>query len=102
MEQKGRFDYRSYERRIPFMKEILYALSTPDASQWGRVTKYYRSLDEIPYPKEEVPIIDDHVWQYSRDELLSILDEAGFRVERFEYAPGVVGRHFNVEATRKN
>src|SRR5262245_60567097 len=70
-------------------------LSTPDASQWGRVTKYYSRLDEIPEPTAGRPAIDDHIYQYTEDELLETLDQAGLRVEKFAYAPGQGKRHFN-------
>jgi SAM-dependent methyltransferase len=75
-------------------------LSTPDAAQWGRVTKYYSSIDEMPMPKKGLQAIDDHVYQYTKKELLSVLEAAGFRVERFSYSPGVTSRHFNLTVTR--
>jgi SAM-dependent methyltransferase len=72
-------------------------LSTPDASEWGRRTKYYPSLDAIPTPVVGTQVVDDHVWHYSWDELEDVLRTAGLRVRRRAFAPGVVGRHFNVE-----
>ena len=71
-------------------------LSTPDSAEWGRVTKHYGSLAEIPPPQPGRPLVDDHVWQYSRSELLSVVREAGLDVVRFAYAPGVVSRHLCV------
>ncbi|HKU51896.1 MAG TPA: hypothetical protein VJQ25_05480, partial [Nitrospira sp.] len=69
-------------------------LTTPDAVEWGRVTKYYPSLDEIPpYAGQEVEWIDGHVWQYTREEVESIMAEVGFDVITFAYARGVNGRH---------
>jgi SAM-dependent methyltransferase len=75
-------------------------LSTPDAAQWGKLTRY-TNLGEIPYPRKGTSIIDDHVYQYSRNELYIVLDEAGFRIERFKYSPGVVGRHFNLSVIKQ-
>lgn len=83
-------------------------LSTPDAEEWGRVTKFYRSMTEMPSPEEgrrlvergEWAYIDDHVWQYSRDELEDVIARAGFEVVRFGYAPGVAYRHFNLELVK--
>jgi len=74
-------------------------LSTPDASAWGRVTKYYARLDEIPCPGtvRREKFIDDHVYLYTKDELMGLLEAAGFTVSRLGYAPGVPGtacRHF--------
>jgi len=71
-------------------------LSTPDASQWGRVTKYYQSLSEIPEALRGQPVIDDHVWQYEKSELLDVVDAAGFKVLKFAYSPGLLNRHFNL------
>lgn len=71
-------------------------LSTPDASRWGKITKYYSSLDEMPKPQKGLPIIDDHVYQFDKEELFGVLEAAGFTVDRFDYSPGVVNRHFNL------
>lgn len=77
-------------------------LSTPDSASWGITTKYYSSLAEIPISKtENQKLVDDHVWQYSRDELLYVLEESGLSVEKMEYSPGVAGKHFNL-CLRKN
>jgi SAM-dependent methyltransferase len=79
---------------------LLY-LSTPDASEWGRRTKYYSSLDMIPLPAKNLPVVDDHVYVYTKTELLHVLDEAGFAVKRFGYSPGEFSRHFNLTLTKK-
>lgn len=69
-------------------------ITTPDAVEWGRVTTYYQSLDAIPwYTGQDVEWIDGHVWQYTREEVESIIAEAGMDVVKFAYAPGVNGRH---------
>jgi SAM-dependent methyltransferase len=75
------------------------ALSTPDAaSRWGRVTKYYPSLSDLPdQPDPNRPWIDDHIWQYTEDELRYVLAEAGFVVEKIATAPGADNAtHLNV------
>lgn len=71
-------------------------LSTPDAAQWGRITGSYSRWKDIPYPEKGLPATGGHIYQYSKDELYQLIDEAGFRVERFDYAPGVGARHLNV------
>lgn len=76
-------------------------LSTPDSSEWGRVTKYYRNYKEMPYPSKDIPIYDDHIYQYSKSEILELLSEAHLKVEKLDYAPGIFGRHFNLKLTRK-
>lgn len=77
---------------------VLY-MSTPDAEEWGQVTKYYRHFEDMPSsPGQER--IDDHVYQYSRDEIVRLVKESGLSVLEWEYAPGVVSRHFNLALTR--
>lgn len=77
-------------------------LTTPDASEWGRVTHYYPSLDAIPRAVEGLPVVDDHVWQYSLDELEGVIDRAGLEIVRRAFAPGTPNRHFNLELTRRS
>jgi SAM-dependent methyltransferase len=73
-------------------------LSTPDASQWGKQTKYYAEYSDVPMPSPDpnFPVIDDHVWQFNEEELRQVAAAAGFRVARFDYSPGRGMRHFNV------
>jgi SAM-dependent methyltransferase len=73
-------------------------LSTPDAAHWGSTFKYYRHFADIPWPDASLRagIIDDHVWQYSADELHDIIRAAGLRIIRTGYSPGIGARHFNV------
>ena len=76
-------------------------LSTPDAAEWGLVTKYYRSLRELPAARRGAEVIDDHVHHYDREELCEVLEAAGPQVERLAYAEGVVNRHLNISAVRR-
>jgi SAM-dependent methyltransferase len=78
-------------------------LSTPDASQWGRTTKYYTKLADIPPPAPELHhrVVDDHVWQYTESELREVLEAADLRIRRFDYSSGVVFRHFNLTLERR-
>ena len=71
-------------------------LTTPDAEEWGRVTDYYSSLDDIPEydaQAQKVEWIDGHIWQYTKEELDSLFSESGFEVLKFDYSPGVSARH---------
>jgi SAM-dependent methyltransferase len=94
---------------LPTLKKIhdalkpdgVFYLTTPDADEWGRQTKYYSQLRDLPPADRTRPFIDDHVWVYSKKELLQLLKDAGFRVERFAYSPGVGHRHFNLELRRE-
>jgi SAM-dependent methyltransferase len=76
-------------------------LTTPDAAEWGKVTKYYRSLKEMPaYDGNISDWIDGHIWQYEKGELDNLLCEAGFTINSFDYAPGVCGRHLCYQLTK--
>ena len=75
-------------------------LSTPDAdSNWGRTTKYYGSLTDLPVPTSTSTWIDDHVWQFTRDEAESVLTSAGFLLRDITTSPGSMGcTHINIYA----
>jgi SAM-dependent methyltransferase len=81
------------------IKELMHSdshlvLSTPDADEWGRVTEYYRTVDEIPYfSGQQQERIDSHIYQYTRDEIESLFRAAGLRIEKFSYSPGVNKQH---------
>ncbi|MHC1723464.1 MAG: class I SAM-dependent methyltransferase [Aminipila sp.] len=78
-------------------------LSTPDALSWGKITTYYPSLADIPYPNKDLPLIDTHIYIYDKKEILDVLNEAGFRIKRFAYSTGHTGaKHFNLTLTKWN
>lgn len=100
---------------VPTLKKIRNALSengtlylsTPDASQWGRITKYYSKIGDMPFPRKGLPVFDamfePHIYQYEKQELLNVLDVAGFRVQRFKYSINIGGcRHFNLTLMKKH
>jgi len=70
-------------------------LSTPDAEAWGKVTRYVARWQDLPKAPDTPPgeFIDDHVYQYARDELLEVVTSAGFRVVRLDTSPGLPKRH---------
>jgi SAM-dependent methyltransferase len=76
----------------------LIYLSTPDAAEWGRTTKYYADYEELPEPREELraQVVDDHVWQFDERELLAVIEGAGLEVVRSAHSPGCPHRHFNL------
>lgn len=76
-------------------------LTTPDADAWGRTTKYYPSLDALPDPDPSKEWIDDHIWQFSDQELFQVLDESGFKIEEFALSPASDPRHLNVLCSRR-
>ncbi len=69
-------------------------ISTPDASEWGTIDKYHSSYNELPEPDPEKNIVDDHVYIFNRNELLTIFQESGLHVDRLLYSPGTGDRHF--------
>ena len=72
-------------------------LSTPDSAEWGVTTAYYKSYAEMPQPSTEMKVVDDHIWQFSRNELEAVVSSAGLEIVRFAYSPGSYGnRHFNL------
>lgn len=74
-------------------------LSTPDAATWGATTKYYESYDDLPPPSEQRrdDVIDDHIWQFSENELAKVLKDSDLKILRMAHAPGSSGgQHFNV------
>jgi SAM-dependent methyltransferase len=73
-------------------------LSTPDARDWGRETRYYKHLSDLPMPNRSIPIRDAHIWIYDKHELLSLLEATGFQISQCDYAPGGGNRHFNIRA----
>jgi len=77
-------------------------LSTPDAeSKWGRFTKYYARIEDLPDADPNAAWIDDHVWQYDRTELEAALSNAGFRIREVAIARGNDGfTHLNARAVR--
>jgi 2-polyprenyl-3-methyl-5-hydroxy-6-metoxy-1,4-benzoquinol methylase len=78
-------------RNLLSEKGIVY-LSTPDAADWGKLDTF-ASFEEIPMPIVGLPIIDGHVYQYTRDELGTIFAKAGLKVDRISYSPGVIYGH---------
>jgi len=40
-------------------------------------------------------------YQYFKDELVSVIEQAGFKIEKFAYSPGALNRHFNFELSKK-
>lgn len=71
-------------------------LSTPDAAQWGRIKGCPSSWRDLPYPEKGQPLTGGHIYQYSKDELFQLVDESGFEVDKFDYAPGAGAQHLNV------
>ena len=79
----------------------LLLLSTPNQEKWGKTTKYYQQLKDLPPVDSTRKIVDDHIWQYDEQELRNVLAEAGFAILRFDYSTTADRRHFNVMAARK-
>ena len=50
----------------------------------------------MPKPQKGLPIIDDHVYHFDKEELFGVLEASGFTVDRFDYSSGAAYRHFNL------
>jgi 2-polyprenyl-3-methyl-5-hydroxy-6-metoxy-1,4-benzoquinol methylase len=71
-------------------------MSTPDGSDdaWGRVTTYFHSLAEIPeYDGQTTKWVDDHIWQFTPDEVKGLLENLDIQISAFATSPGVWARH---------
>ncbi len=79
----------------------LFLLSTPNQEKWGKTTKYYQRLSDLPPPDRSRKFVDDHIWQYDERELRETLAEAGFEILKFDFSTSENRRHFNIMATRK-
>jgi len=93
---------------VPTMRKVAAALvpggrlflSTPDAASWGRVEDGPTSFRDLLAPDPDADTEDRHIYQFSDAEVREVLGESGFRVVRFERAPGRWGTHHNVEAVK--
>lgn len=57
-----------------------FGLSTPDAASWGKATNItHAGLEALPQPLEGLPVFDDHIYVYDRDELIKMVKAAGLR-----------------------
>lgn len=71
-------------------------LSTPDANSWGRITKYYKHVGEMPHKPYKAPDVDEHVYQWTEGELLRLFYENNLEVvEEHLSQPPYWGKHFN-------
>lgn len=71
-------------------------LSTPDAAHQGRLTTYHKDYRKMPDPVQVADVIDDHVYIYTKRELVELVSDAGFTIVRLNYSPGICGRHLNM------
>lgn len=94
---------------VPTLKKIrdalapdgVFFLSTPNQEKWGKTTKYYKRLQDLPAADRSKAVVDDHIWQYDEQELRDVLSEAGFEILKFDFSTTDNRRHFNVMAIRK-
>lgn len=69
----------------------VFYLSVPDSAskEWGKLTKYFKSVDEMPMPKRELYIDGGHHYHYTDVELTKLLDDAGFKILRKTCSYGI-------------
>jgi SAM-dependent methyltransferase len=69
-------------------------LTTPDAKEWGRVFDHYPALEAIPpFSGQTSTWFDGHVWQYTHEEVVHLIEAAGFKIVDWAYSKGVAARH---------
>jgi 2-polyprenyl-3-methyl-5-hydroxy-6-metoxy-1,4-benzoquinol methylase len=67
-----------------------FYLSVPNAdSHWGKISAYFKSMDDMPMPKKELFIDGTHHYHYKEDELTSLLERAGFKILRKSCSYGI-------------
>lgn len=104
-----------YYNPVPTLKKLhdklayngcLY-LSTPDSnSMWGKINKYYKTIEDMPYPhykdKPDFNTIDEHIYQYNKQELEQIIEQAGFIIKKFSLTDREYrGNHFCLKLIKK-
>jgi len=78
-------------------------LSTPDQTSWGKLTKHYSRLIDIPVYNRHHALDewkDEHIWHYSYEEVLQLLAAANLKIKAIRYSASPGGRHFNIEAVK--
>jgi len=78
-------------------------LSTPDQLSWGKLTKHYQRLIDIPVyhnRKKDEEWKDEHIWHYSWPEISQLLSACNLRVTDMTYSVSPGGRHFNIRAVK--
>jgi len=71
--------------------EGTFYLSVPDSSskEWKKLNAYFKSIDEMPLPKQELYIDGGHHYHYSKEELERIMDESGLEIKRMTNPYGI-------------
>lgn len=75
-------------------------LSAPADSKLGRVYKHVTGVAELPVANELPHDEDEVIWNYSKDEIASVLVAAGWRPVRFGYTMSGQTQYLNVAAIR--
>ncbi len=67
------------------------------------MTQYYASLDDVPWPPKRHPDqwVDAHIWQYTRAELMNVIEAAGLAVVREAMSSNDSATHFNLELRKR-
>jgi len=107
---RSKREYRkNVQKEIRIVKANIGEIETEahDASRWGRLYDFHKRLKDFPMPPLLGPgdprpeTKDEHMWMYNKGELTGALQDAGSRIVKLTYSPGVRGRHFNIWAVRK-
>jgi SAM-dependent methyltransferase len=77
-------------------------MSTPDSeSSWGKVTKFYNTWEDMPYPDKNIILPDEHIYTFALSELLSIFYIVGLKVDKLDYSESGEGlKHFNIQLSK--
>ena len=80
----------------------LMFLSTPDSIEWGCLDTFYTHPNQMPNPedikKPDFNTINQHIYQYNQEEVKKLIDESGFKINKFSLCKiGERPRHLNYE-----
>jgi 2-polyprenyl-3-methyl-5-hydroxy-6-metoxy-1,4-benzoquinol methylase len=70
--------------------------STPDALSWGKIDKY-NDWKDIPHYENQIEYLDEHIYQYTLDELKDIFSVVGLKIEKYDTSINSSGfKHINL------
>lgn len=81
-------------------KDTCLYLSVPDDPKAGRIFKFVTGPSELPVNTELQHATDEVIWNYSKDEITSVLVAAGWRPIRFGYTMSGNVQYLNVASMR--
>lgn len=71
-------------------EEGVFYVSVPNSnSYWGKLTKYFNSIENMPMPNKELYIDGGHHYHYTNEELQEIFSISGFKITKIIDSYGI-------------